>query len=96
VVCGQCPSPTFAHAIEAVVVRSDRQRRGIGRALLAHAIRQAAVLGLSQVAGLVLPENTAMLALARAMGFGGFDWKDQFIEICQALPGRTRRAVGRR
>lgn len=52
-----------------VVVRSDRKRLGIGRALLAHAIRWAGCVGLSRVTGYVLAENLAMLDLAGRMGF---------------------------
>jgi acetyltransferase len=53
----------------AVIVRSDHQRRGIGRALLAHALHWAAGHGLSQLIGYAPADNTPMLALARAMGF---------------------------
>jgi acetyltransferase len=53
----------------ALIVRSDRKRRGIGRALLAAIIDRAARAGVSEIFGLVDWENKPMAALARAMEF---------------------------
>ena len=58
-----------ASAELAVIVRSDRKRRGLGRALIVHSLRSAALRGLVRVVGYVLAENTPMLTLARAMDF---------------------------
>ena len=58
-----------ASAELAVIVHSDRKRRGLGRALIVHALRDAALRGLAQIVGYVLAENTPMLTLARAMDF---------------------------
>ncbi|HVY99829.1 MAG TPA: GNAT family N-acetyltransferase [Dongiaceae bacterium] len=58
-----------ASAELAVIVRSDRKRRGLGRALIAYALCWAARHGLACVVGYVLAENHPMLALARAMDF---------------------------
>lgn len=72
----------------ALIVRSDRQRCGIGRALLAHGIAFARDEGLSAVVGYVLAENSAMLRLARRMGFAFCRWDQFFVEV--------RRSVGPR
>lgn len=69
----------------AIVVRSDRKRRGIGRSLLTHAIRRAARDGLSRLVGYVLAENAAMLALARAMGFQSDRLDNLSIEVSRAV-----------
>lgn len=62
-----CLTPISAEL--GIIVRSDRKRRGIGRALLMHAIQWAGGHGLLHVSGQVLVENQPMRALARAMGF---------------------------
>jgi len=74
-------SLSTAAAELAVIVRSDCKRRGIGRALLAHAIRWADGHGLSHILGYVLVENKAMLALARALGFQPVRWDSSFFEV---------------
>lgn len=53
----------------ALLVRTDRQHRGIGRALMARLLEHAAARGLSEVWGDVLAENRRMLALVRELGF---------------------------
>jgi RimJ/RimL family protein N-acetyltransferase len=53
----------------ALIVRSDRARRGIGEALLRAALARAARQGLRTLSAVVLHENTAMLRLARKAGF---------------------------
>jgi RimJ/RimL family protein N-acetyltransferase len=53
----------------ALVVRSDRARRGIGEAVLRAALARAARQGLRTLSAVVLHENTAMLRLARKTGF---------------------------
>jgi len=60
-------SPTQAEI--AVIVRSDRARRGIGRALLRTAVSRAASKDLKRLNALVLSENIVMLRLARSLGF---------------------------
>ncbi len=60
-------SPTQAEI--AVIVRSDRARRGIGRALLRTAVSRAASQDLKRLSALVLSENVVMLRLARSLGF---------------------------
>lgn len=78
-------APLTAQAAEiAVIVRSDRKRRGIGRALVAHAIEWAQNQRLEQLVGLVLAENAAMLALAEAMGFRS-RWEGVFVEVRRAV-----------
>jgi RimJ/RimL family protein N-acetyltransferase len=58
-----------AHAEIALIVRSDRARRGIGEKLLRATLVRAARYGLHTLSALVLYENTAMLRLARKVGF---------------------------
>jgi len=53
----------------ALIVRSDRKRRGVGGLLLDRLIRHADAAGVGVVTGEVLYENLAMLALARRAGF---------------------------
>lgn len=53
----------------AILVRSDLKHHGIGRALMEKAIRYAKTRGYSRLMGLVLPDNTAMIAFARHLGF---------------------------
>lgn len=65
----------------ALIVRSDVQRRGIGRALLTHAVDWARHRGISHVFGLVLAENDAMLALAVTTGFRRTRWDGLFVEV---------------
>jgi N-acetylglutamate synthase-like GNAT family acetyltransferase len=60
-------SPTQAEI--ALIVRSDRARRGIGERLLRLTIARAAQRDLKTLTALVLYENTAMLRLARKLGF---------------------------
>lgn len=60
-------SPTQAEI--AVIVRSDRARRGIGRALLRTAVSRAASQDLKRLSALVHSENIVMLRLARSLGF---------------------------
>jgi RimJ/RimL family protein N-acetyltransferase len=58
-----------ARAEIALIVRSDRARRGIGEKLLRTTLARAARHGLHTLSALVLHENTAMLRLARKVGF---------------------------
>jgi RimJ/RimL family protein N-acetyltransferase len=53
----------------ALIVRSDRARRGIGERLLRTTLARAAQHNLKTLSALVLYENTAMLRLARKLGF---------------------------
>jgi len=57
------------HAEIALIVRSDRARRGIGEKLLRTTLARAARHDLNTLSALVLYENTAMLRLARKVGF---------------------------
>lgn len=52
-----------------VMVRSDLKGYGVGRRLLEQVIARAPTIGISQVIGLILPENVGMLALAHELGF---------------------------
>jgi acetyltransferase len=52
----------------AILVRSDVKRRGLGRALLAKMIDYCRASGLTELIGQILPQNAAMIALARRCG----------------------------
>ena len=53
----------------AVVVGDPWQEKGVGVALMEHLIGIAKERGMESIWGLVLAENTHMLALARKLGF---------------------------
>ena len=57
------------HGEFSVVVADAWQGRGIGAALLQRCIGLAATRGIQKIWGLVLAENTQMLALGRKLGF---------------------------
>ncbi len=58
-----------AQAEIALIVRSDRARRGVGEKLLRTTLARAARQNLGTLSALVLYENTPMLRLARKLGF---------------------------
>jgi acetyltransferase len=53
----------------AIIVQSDLKGQGLGRALLEKLVRYCRARGTREVVGQVLPENQAMLALAKRLGF---------------------------
>lgn len=53
----------------AVLVRSDMKRRGLARALMRKIIDYHRDRGTGELVGIVMPENDAMLSMARAFGF---------------------------
>jgi acetyltransferase len=61
--------PGFEQAEFALVVASDRQRRGYGELLLREVLAYARARGVKRVIGHVLRENRNMLGLARRLGF---------------------------
>lgn len=60
--------PQIENGEFAVLVRTDMQQRGLGRALLQDVLRYARERGAKHIYGDILSENTAMLALARSLG----------------------------
>lgn len=52
----------------AILVRSDMQRLGLGRALLEHMIEYCRQRGVGELIGQILAENAPMIALARRCG----------------------------
>lgn len=68
-----------------LIVRSDYKRRGVGRALIAEAVRWAAGHGVSHIVGIILAENRPMLALAEAAGFRASrcvqPWIDVYLDV---------------
>ena len=69
----------------AVIVRSDRKRRGIGRSLLEHVIQRSPSTGITQFIGYVLAENKPMLALAQSIGFIRLRREGFFIIVRRSL-----------
>jgi acetyltransferase len=61
--------PDNVEAEFALLVRSDLQRRGLGRLLMQTLLDHAAAQGTQRVVGDVLRENHGMLGLMRVMGF---------------------------
>ncbi|MFI5000366.1 MAG: bifunctional acetate--CoA ligase family protein/GNAT family N-acetyltransferase [Reyranellales bacterium] len=61
--------PDFEQAEFALLVASDRQRRGYGELLLRHVVAYAKKRGIKRVVGHVLRENSRMLDLAKRLGF---------------------------
>lgn len=55
----------------ALLVRSDRQRRGVGNALLAYVTRRAVALGVTSLEAHAQPDNAGFEQLARRHGFLG-------------------------
>ena len=62
--------PAYHRTVEsAVYVAPERQRRGIARALLDHALAEAPRLGIANVLAFVFAHNTPSIALFQARGF---------------------------
>jgi acetyltransferase len=61
--------PDFEQAEFALIVASDRQRRGYGELLLRHVLDYARKRGIKRVVGYVLRENKRMLDLTERLGF---------------------------
>jgi acetyltransferase len=74
----------------AVVVADAWQRRGIARLLVTELMRCARSEGFERLAGIVLPENHRMLALARSLGFQtAFDSAEHLMRISCDLAGAS-------
>jgi acetyltransferase len=71
----------------ALVVRSDRKRRGLGRVLLRRLIFHGAALGLRALSGDVLDENYPARLLVRNAGFVGVGPVGIMRHFRLALPG---------
>ena len=67
--------PGFEQAEFALVVASDRQRKGYGELLLRHVLAYAKTRGIQRVIGLVLRENRKMLHLADRLGLQARGWR---------------------
>jgi phosphinothricin acetyltransferase len=62
--------PAYHRTVEsAVYVAPERQRRGIARTLLAHALAECPALGIANVLGFVFAHNTPSIALFEERGF---------------------------
>ncbi len=61
--------PDNTEAEFAIIVRSDLKGRGLGHLLLQHLIDYVRSRGTPELVGLILRENSAMLQLARSVGF---------------------------
>jgi len=61
--------PGFEQAEFALIVASDRQRKGYGELLLRHVLAYARTRGVKRVLGHVLRENRRMIELSKRLGF---------------------------
>jgi phosphinothricin acetyltransferase len=62
--------PAYHRTVEsAVYVSPEQHRRGIARALLAHALDECPALGIANVLGFVFAHNTPSIALFEEQGF---------------------------
>jgi acetyltransferase len=61
--------PGFEQAEFALIVASDRQRKGYGELLLRHVLAYARARGVKRVLGHVLRENRRMIELSKRLGF---------------------------
>jgi acetyltransferase len=61
--------PGFEQAEFALIVASDRQRRGYGELLLRHVLDYAKARGAKRVLGHILRENHRMIGLSKRLGF---------------------------
>lgn len=71
-IMGMChifAQPSLGEAELAVVVGDAWQREGLGRQLVSVGMEIARQKGIKRVTGVVLPENEAMLSLAKKLGF---------------------------
>ena len=80
--------PQFETGEFAILVRSDLQKRGIGRALLADILTYAASRGVRRVWGDVLPDNASMLAFVRELG-ATIEAHDGAERVAFALPAQA-------
>lgn len=74
--------PDFEQAEFALIVASDRQRRGYGALLLNHVVDYARSRGIKQVIGYVLRENHRMLELTERLGFKRESGRAGNADIC--------------
>ena len=66
----------------AIIVRSDVKGQGLGRALVEKMIRYCRSRGTGELVGQVLTEKTAMLSLAKKLGFSSqFDREAGVLEV---------------
>ncbi len=61
--------PGFEQAEFALIVASDRQRKGYGELLLRHVLAYARARGVKRVLGHILRENRKMIELSKRLGF---------------------------
>ena len=67
-----------------ILLRSDQKGRGLGWRLMEHLIAYARAEGVRQIKGVVLTENTTMLAMARRLGFKVHASADD-AEVCDVV-----------
>lgn len=65
-----------------IIIRTDMKGKGLGSLLMDKMIRYCKLKGLNRLVGDVLPENSAMLKLAKKFGFDvTTDFNDQIVHI---------------
>lgn len=74
----------------ALIVRTDLKGRGLGKALMQHAVEWARSENLREINGVVLAGNTLMLSLCRELGFRRTRSSDPMVvELVLGLDGAT-------
>ncbi len=88
--------PDRQRAEYAILVRSDRKGRGLGRILMQTILDYARAEGIGEVFGIVLSENRGMLALAEELGFerGSHPDDPELVELrCRLGPATVEPAA---
>lgn len=76
----------------AVVIRSDLQQQGLGRALMQELIKYARSTKISRLRGSVSADNTAMIHMCRKLGFENKDGGDGSLRQVVLFLRKVRRA----
>lgn len=88
--------PDYVTGEFAVIVRSDLKGQGLGRLLMARLIAHGRASRLHEIVGEALPDNSRLLAMARALGFTVTYGNDGTVELRllldQASSGERPRA----
>ena len=79
-----CTNQPDADEVVYIGVRPDDRRRGLGRAMLRHALSEAWQRGIKEMNIAADSDNTPAVRLYEQEGFGPVDWKQVFIKRATA------------